>query len=170
MVHIHEWRMNNIAGIMKKINKLSHRWFNDHWWWYLSIVILITTTVIFYITHESHQWNQCEYENVKWYIRHAYGMNWKWHNWYHFHFNFNYHLKLYVFSTQNEFHWNRCSISVAPWLTTYTSFNGLWHHIIKRDINYIEIIPCESKLHEFNLVLKVCPDSTDVAKYSYALN
>ena len=42
----HTW-MNNIAGIMKKINKLSHRWFNDHWWWYISIVILITATVIF---------------------------------------------------------------------------------------------------------------------------
>ena len=37
-------------------------------------------------------------------------------------------------------------------------------------MNYIEIFPCESKFYVFNRVLKFCPDSSDVAKYSYAMN
>ena len=33
-------------------------------------------------------------------------------------------------------------------------------------INYIEITLCASKLHVFSIVLKFCPDSTNVAKYN----
>ena len=50
-----------------------------------------------------------------------------------------------------------------------TSFNELSHHIIQMAINYIEIILCASKLHVFNIVLKFCPDSIDVAKYNHVM-
>ena len=40
---------------------------------------------------------------------------------------------------------------------------------IQKKKYYIERILCASKLHVFNLVLIFCPDSTDVAKYSYVV-
>ena len=127
-----------------------------------------------FITHEGQQKNQYEYENVKWYVRHTYGMNWKWQNWYNFHFYFNYHLKLYVFSIQNEFHWNRCSISVAPvasnmyfiqWIMT--SYYQKGYKLYRNYSMWIKtacIQSCSQILFRFNWCCKIqlCCESTNV--------
>ena len=155
---------------MTKIHQLSDQWFNDHWWWYLSIFILITATAICLY----HTWGPAKYENVKWYVRHTYGMNWKWRNLYNFHFYINYHLKLYVFSIQKEFHWNRCSISVAPMASNMyfiqwimTSYYQKGYKLYRNYSMWIKIAciqSCSQILSRFDWCCKIqlCCESTNV--------
>ena len=56
-----------------------------------------------FISYDSHQINQCEYEfeNANYDVGHTYGINWKWNNWYHLHFNFNYNPMYFELKTKS---------------------------------------------------------------------